>query len=1051
MRNLIDMQSSDLVVIESEMLKRWSELGTRAKLNRANSGGKLFFFLEGPPYANGELHMGHVRGYVRKDAILRYRRMRGYSVFDRSGFDVHGLPIENKVERQLGIKSKKEIETTIGIQEFVNACIELYKGYMKAQIDVAIKYGVWFDFDNPYVPATAEYIDRSWKVFKRIYDKGLVYKSVQVMPYCIHCGTVLAKGPEVEEQEDTDPSVYVAFRINKELSRTHLKIEEGTSLLIWTTTPWTLAGNMAVCANPKARYVTIEVEGRRYILAKDRLDQVAKELGISPVVIMEFDGSEMQHLFYTNPLEQSIPKQAEVKRFHKVVFSEEMVSLEEGSGLVHIAPAFGPEDFEIGKRNGIPLLAVVGLDGIYNKDAGKYFGIPLIHEANRAIENELGALGALVGKNSVRHSYPHCWRCKEKLVFLPTEQWFINVERMKKKIKRQMEKVQWHPREMKDWFGEGIDNAPDWVISRQRYWGTPIPLWICKACGDVMAVGSFEEMKQDAGAELEYKSETLHRPIIDGIMLKCRKCGKNAQRIRDVFDVWYDSGVAHTAAVPSDKFDVMLGKAFVTEGPDQLRGWFAALMKTGVAAYGISPFNSILLQGWVVDEKGEAMHKSKGNYVSAEELIGKSSVDGIRAFTLSHVTHDPLKFSKKEIAEMESMLTLLHNIGTLMDEYGSAIGYKPKVRKPSSRALKDSEDAWIISRLNTVMTEVTDSFEGYETWKGVMALNSFVVNDLSRFYLKLSKKKMLNSSSKASAKRAMDIVNYVLYNILLLMAPVTPFNCEHIYLKHYGDKESIFMNRWPKPNKPAIRKDLEREFEVASAAITSILNSREKNGIKLRWPISTAYLELNSDFAFTSVNNLSDLIKEYVNAKELLVTRMQGMNRGIKPVFQKLGPEFKGNASAVAQALKDANPETVIADVEANGFHELHTSKGKFRIKKEHFDIYESFSKEGAIQFRHGIAYIDKKIDDELRQEALLKEFVRRVQLLRKESGLKKADKIALYYVVPQEYSDAINTNMALLKKYVSAKVVREGKPEGVAFKDFEIEDESIRLGLTKL
>jgi isoleucyl-tRNA synthetase len=1045
------MRTSDLINLENEMLAKWDTLEIRKKLNEKNKDGKVFFFLEGPPYTNGELHMGHIRGYTRKDAILRYRRMKGESVFDRAGFDVHGLPIENKVEKELGIKNKKEIEASIGVQNFVNSCIKLYKEYLAIQIDMAKKYGIWFDFDNAYIPATAQYMDKSWEVFKKIYEKKLVYKAIQVMPYCIHCGTVLAKGPEVEEKEDTDPSIYVAYRINKELSKPKIKIEGDVSLLMWTTTPWTLPGNIVVAINPKIRYVNVEIEGRRYILAKARLDAVAAEFGFSPIVIDEFDGSQLEGLYYVHPLEDAIPKQKVMRKQHRTVFSEEMVSQTEGTGVVHISPAFGPEDFELARKEKIPMISAVSLDGIYNKDAGKYEGIPLIHEANRKIEEELKAAGALLGKGSLRHNYPHCWRCKEKLVFLPTEQWFVKVAKIKPKIRKEIEKVQWHPAEVKDWFAEGIETAPDWAISRQRYWGIPIPLWICDSCGERTVIGSFEELKSKSGSNIEYVAENMHRPVIDGIKINCPKCSSKASRIPDIFDVWYDSGVAHTASLSKEEFDVMFSKAFITEGPDQLRGWFATLMKTSVAAYGKRSFSTLALQGWVVDERGDAMHKSKGNYVAAADIIGKNSIDAVRAFTLSHVTQDALKFSNREIQEMESTLVMLHNISSLINEYSAAIGYLGiKVKKPSKSSLSSPEDRWILSRLNTVIGNVTGGFENYETWKSVNELSAFLINDLSRFYLKLAKKKILGEDTR-KAKRELDIINYIMYNLLLAFAPIAPMNSDYIYTKNYKEQQSVFFEKWPKQNKKMVDSVLESEFEVAGSVITSLLNSREKSGVKLRWPIQKAYVQLSSEFAFNSVKKLSDIIKDYVNSKELVVTRIEGVSRQVKPAFQKLGPDFKANAGAVAEALKKVDADKLILEVEKSGFYNLQTPKGSFKITKDHFSISEKSEKEDAISFKYGIAYVDKEMSKELLDEAMVREFERRIQLARKEAGLRKEDKVIIYYKVSPELAEIVGRNSDLIKRDVGASVIEKSESVNADFvKEFDLDEERITIGIKK-
>ncbi|MDE1850650.1 MAG: isoleucine--tRNA ligase [Candidatus Micrarchaeota archaeon] len=1045
------MHNVELFKTEEEMLRYWKENNTREKINEANKGKKKFFFLEGPPYANGELHMGHVRAYARKDALLRYKRMQGFSVTDRAGFDVHGLPIENKVEKHLQIKSKKEIESPIGVGNFIKSCMETYKGYVGGMSLDLKRYGVWMDFDKPYIPATPDYIDKSWRVFKKIYDKKLVYKSIQVMPYCLHCGTVLAKGPEVEEEEDTDPSMYVAFKINHKLSKPRINIGATSYLLIWTTTPWTLPANMSVAVNPKALYVRARIDEKELILAKNRLDAITKLLEAHPTIIDEFYGSELEGIFYTNPLEANIKRQKETRKYHKVIFSEEMVSLDDGTGIIHIAPAYGPEDFAIARANKIPLLSIVDLDGKYNVDAGKYEGKALIHEANREVEADLKEADVLLSKSSIRHSYPHCWRCHEKLVYLPTEQWFIKVSKLKAKITKQSEKVFWYPKELKGWFVESIQLAPDWVISRQRYWGIPIPLWVCDSCGETKAIGSFGELKAESGKSIEYTSESLHKPFIDQIALKCAKCSSSMHRVKDVFDVWYDSGVAHTASMEEEEFKESYSKQFITEGPDQIRGWFASMMKTGVAAYGKAPYKSVVMHGWVVDEKGEAMHKSKGNYVSAKELINKYSIDAVRSFILSHISYEILKFSHKEIEEMQGMLIMLGNIANLLVDYSSAIGYAPKkVKKPRNASKMDPEDAWIVSRLNSVIKEGTEGMDGYEVHRLVNAVNSFVINDLSRFYLKIGKKKILEAP-KGKAKATVDLINYLFYNTLLLLSPISPFTAEKIYLANYKEKQSIFMNRWPKFKAELINPQLEADFAIATDAITAILASREKAAIRLRWPIISATVDANTESAYNSLQRLANIVEDYTNTKKLNLNMAQGMKEEIRPNFAKLGPSFKGNASAVAEALKGANSDELRKAVEQHGSYLLHTSNGPFDITSEHFNIVQKAEESDAVSFKYGRVSVDKTVNKELRQEALIREFERRVQMMRKEFNLKKQDRIHLGYLAGGEMADAIGHNLQKLKKELNASSMKSELSNQGLSQDFDIEGEIVKISITKI
>ncbi|MCL4411491.1 isoleucine--tRNA ligase [Candidatus Marsarchaeota archaeon] len=1040
------MLAPDLIKSEEESLAKWEREHTRERVNTFNKEGKPYFFLEGPPYANGELHLGHARGYSRKDAILRFWRMNGRNVFDRAGFDVHGLPTENRVERDLGIKSKREIETGIGVGEFVKACTAAYRTYMKDQIEVAMRYGVWMDFANAYIPAAPDYIEKSFGVFKKIYDKKLVYRGTQVMPYCVHCGTVLAKGPEVEEEDDTDPSIYVLYKVNKELSKPKIELGGGAYLLAWTTTPWTIPGNMLVAVNPTAMYVRASINGREMIVAKDRLDAIAKDFGLSPIVLSEFLGSELDGIYYTNPLEKEVPRQKGFRKYHKVVMSEELVSMAEGSGLLHVAPAYGPEDFALAKSLRAPMLSLVGTDGKYTVDAGKYAGVALIHDANREVEKDLEANGALLAKTQLTHSYPHCWRCHEKLVYLPTEQWFVNVAKMKKRIIRECDRIEWHPPELKRMFLDSIRDAPDWVVSRQRYWGIPMPIWVCDSCGNRKVIGSLDELEQGEGRKVHRTEEDLHKPFIDEITFKCGKCGGTMHRVPDIFDVWYDSGVAHTASLSSDEFTAMYGKSFVTEGPDQIRGWFATLMKTGVAAYNKTPFNTIMLHGWVTDSKGFAMHKSKHNYVGAKDLIGKYPVDAVRLYLTRFVTHENIKFSETGIEEMQGVLMLMHNMANMINEYASVVGYTPKrVKTPRNLEGLDPEDAWIVSRLNSAIAEATEGFDGYETHKSVNAIVDFAVNDLSRFYLKIAKKKIVGSA-KGRARKTLDIVNYALFNLILAMAPLAPMNMESIYLRLYHYKESVFMERWPKARQGLIGKELEKDFDVATESITALLNSREKAGIRLRWPVVSATLELSSEDAFATAQKLSGLIEDYTNSNKLVVKEVEGLSEAVIPVFKKLGPDFKENANAVADALRKADAAELRSEIESHGHFALHTGAGTFTIGPEHFATEKRAEESDAVLFKYGKAYVDTARDEAVVEDATLREFERNVQLMRKELGLKRIDRIELYYDTSAQLAGLLQRSTKRLAASLNAKNVVNGIPEGQQAKEFDVMDTPVKV-----
>ncbi len=1023
---------------EQDILKFWTNNGIKKKIDDKNKNKEGFYFLEGPPYANGELHLGHVRGYTRKDAILRYKRLRGYKVYDRAGFDVHGLPIENKVEKDFGIKNKKEIESNIGIDNFINACIREAEKNMADQINTAIQLGVWLDFENKYVPYTPDYIDKTFRLFKTIWDKGLVYKSEKVMPYCIHCGTVLASGPEVEEKEETDPSIFVLFKVNDELTKNEeLK---NTYLVIWTTTPWTITDNVAVAVNPHGIYILGQLDDKKIILLKSSAKLLEKYLNKEIKIIKEFEGKELKDIYYINPLEDLVPIQKELRDKHRVIL-DDSVELTEGSGILHLAPAHGPEDYEIGKRENLPLVNLINKEGIFIDSAGPLKGIKLIHDANREVENLLKNNGSLLYKTDIVHAYPHCWRCKEKLIFLPTEQWFINVEKLKDDLINACNNVAWYPKELKNWFTESIKLAPDWVISRQRYWGIPIPIWVCDNCGNTKVIGSIDELEKLSGIKIERTVIGIHKPKIDTYTIKCDKCNGTMHRIPDVFDVWFDSGVAHTASIDDSEFNNMFGKFFVTEGPDQIRGWFATLAKTAFAAYSKLPFSIVMMQGWVVDEKGEAMHKSKGNYVAARDLINNYSIDAIRMYMLSHIIHEALKFSKREILEMQNALIVMHNISKLINEYSTL--YKVKFTNDMSirySDFSDLEDKWIVSRINSLIKIVTDSFENYAPNEGMVELYKFLIEDFSRFYLKYAKKRINNGKD---VELIINLIRKILYYYLLLLAPYAPYNTEAIYKEQFNFKESIFLEDWPNYNENDIDYVLENNFEVIKETISAILNLREKNNISLKEPVELVHVEFNDDSYVKLAKGFKEIIKDYVNSKDIVFTLSQ-QEFVVKPIYNVIGPIFKEKTKAVVDQLSRLDQREIIKELNKNNYVRVNIENEPIEIRSEYVKIVPKIEQVKGIVFRFGTAYIEKGVSEETKKERMIREFERNIQLIRKKLNLSRANKIEIYVEADKEFMDLIEKNKEKIEKTLNASITKE--KENKILSEFDVDKFHIKV-----
>ena len=1048
----------DLNKNEDEVIEYWKEHGINAKVKERNKEGKKFYFLDGPPYATGELHPGQIWVKTIKDIFLRYRRFKGYDVHDRAGYDVHGLPVEHKVESSLKLGSKREIESRIGVENFIKDC--------KAYVDSLIprmgadykRFGISMDFDSAYIPYTRQYIENAWKMLKSAHGKGLLYADLKPMLYCVHCETVLAQGTlEVEYADDKDTAVFVAFRVDDKFSKARIQVDSQTYLVIWTTTPWTLPSNMAIAVNPKEIYVKAESNGRKLIIMKKRLDAVLGSIGESAVVEAEFYGSELEGIFYVSPLESKVPKQKEFRKYHRIVFSEEGVSTEEGSGLVHIAPGHGFDDYNIGKKNGIPAFSPLDAHAAYTTDAGEYAGIKAPDDANVRIVSDLEALGFLLDRGSVTHSYPHCWRCSGKLIYVVTKQWFLNISKIKSKLIKENRKVSWHPAEAMGWQEEVLKNSPDWCISRQRYWGIPIPIWSCTECEEWEAIGSVGELVEKSGDKNVAESLVdLHRPYIDRVGIRCGKCGGDSRRVSDVFDVWFDSGIAFMASLSSDDFARLFPADFILEGKDQLRGWFSTLLKSSVMVYGEKPFNNVVLDGMLIGEDGREMHKHLGNYISLGELLEFTSADAFRLWCSGHTQWLDLQFKREEVKEAEKTIGVMYNIFNLIEEYSSSSGYTArKIRKPIASSSTSLEDIWILSRFNTVVKAATEALENYEASVANGILIGFLINDVSRFYLKMAKKKIL-FREKVDSRKQLDLLNYMLYNLLVLFAPFSPFTSERLYLDNYrskyeGMEESVLLNRWPSHSQKNINTNVEEDMKIAIDAVTALLSSREKARIKLRQPLARATLEVKDGAIQSTLQKFAYIIEEYTNVRHLDVTKVDAFEKEVRPIFAKIGPEFRENSSTVADALREANADDVLNGISSQGRYDLHTPRGVFGIREDHFTVVEKLRRENSTQFRHGIAYIDTEIDAGLLQEALVREFERRIQLIRKEMHLKKPDKIRLYYTAAGDMMEVIEKNREKIMSDINAETLSSGIAEGTEVKEFDIDGEVARVFVERL
>ncbi|MFH0885219.1 MAG: isoleucine--tRNA ligase [Candidatus Micrarchaeota archaeon] len=910
--------------VEKEILEFWAKNDIYNKTKARNAGKETFYFCDGPPYATGQIHPGTGWNKTIKDAVCRYQRIIGKDVRVQAGYDTHGLPIEVKVEQELKFTNKNDIEK-YGIGKFVDKCKSFATKYVGIMGDQFKSLGVWMDFDTPYITYHDSFIDSSWKTLQMAHERGLLHEGVYVLPYCYRCETTMANY-ELEYDDETDPSIYVKFK---------LKDKKDEYLLVWTTTPWTLVANMAVMVHPTFAYVKVKVDDEIWIIAKERLEHVMGLLEKSATVIEELPGRKLKDLEYLHPFQDKIHKFVD----RRVVLSDEFVTLEDGTGLVHTAPGHGPADFIIGKRYGIEAFSPVDDKGNYTDDAGDLAG-KNVREANPLVVEILKDNGSLVFEARIRHRYPHCWRCKTPLIFLTTKQWFITISKMKDQMLAEIDKTEWHPDFAKDRFREFVSNAPDWCISRQRYWGIPLPIWKCE-CGKIKVVGSKAEIPP---------VQELHRPYLDDVMLSC-ECGKKMSRIPDVLDVWFDSGNAIWASLSPEEAKRYSERAdLIIEGQDQIRGWFYSLLGSGVVRYGSCPYKRILMHGFFVDEKGEKMSKSLGNFVPLEEILDKYGADSFRLWGVSNTVWEELKFSWDELKKATGELNIAFNMVVFLERFYP--------QKKLEKAELTKLDEWMISRLNSTKREFRTSFESYELNRAAKALRSFIVDDVSRFYMKIAKDRI---SSGDNAEGAQWTIYNVMLESLKMLGCFSPMLGEHLYqrfFRKYEGEESIFLLRLSEESAGSINALYEKQMETVKELVSIALLSRQTAGIKVRWPIRTLYIETKSHEVSEAVDAFSPTILSLVNAKEAKTLEeaphgelaSEAFSKGIVHIGKKIDEELyeEGLLNEVKRRIQMMRKEAKLVESDTIAFSISTEKEFETILKKQEKALMEAVNASSA-------------------------------------------------------------------------------------------------------
>ena len=915
---------------EEEIKKFWEKKNIYQKAKQLRTKAKYFYFLDGPPYATGDIHIGTAWNKILKDCYIRFWRMYGFNVHDQPGYDTHGLPIENKVEKELQIRSKADIER-LGVEKFILKCREFATRHIKTMNKAFANLGVWMNWDHPYLTLNNSYIEGAWFTFKRAFEKDLLYRGLYPVHVCPHCETAVAYN-EIEYTKLSDPSIYVKFPV---------KNKPDTFLVIWTTTPWTLPANTGVMVHPSADYVKVQIDNQFLILAKDLLEVVMEKLGCKDYRIVEtMKGRDLEGLEYEHPLKTIFTFQQEIKNAHRVVLSDQFVTMEDGTGLVHTAPGHGQEDYKVGLKNKLPVISPVNLNGTFNDKCDEYSGI-FVKKADSKIINKLSELGLLLKEEKITHDYPTCWRCDSPLLQISVSQWFFRVTKIRDKLLKENKKVNWYPAWAKNRFNNWLENLGDWPISRQRYWGIPLPIWTCE-CGQIQVIGSANELPD------------LHRPYIDKIKLIC-KCGKTMNRVPDVLDVWFDSGLASWASLDYSKDSKLFKKIwpsdFQTEGPDQIRGWWNSQLITSIITFDKAPFKNILFHGFSLDSHGIKMSKSKGNIVTPEDAVKKYSRDALRFYLLSSAAWDDFYFNWTDLERIAKSFIIIENTFNFVKLY-SGRGKKKNLK---------IEDKWILSRLNSLIENCTKYFSSYNAHKAALEIQDFIVNDFSRVYIKLVRDRTWPDYKGSDKESAFFVLNEVTKTVTKLLAPICPFLADKISTEILK-QDSVHLQDWPKPEKKLINKKLEKDVEDAKKFIEAANNIRKENNIKLRWPLNLLVISKN-------IKSTKSMIQKLCNVK---------------------GVKF-----------------------------------GKSQIKD-----YKEID--------HEKVYLDIKITDKLKQEALLREVIRKIQSMRKNQDFVIKDKIEV--TINKDLKKFSNQ----LKKEVGAKSIVfdkvSGKKDILVFQDMKIE-----------
>ena len=1037
---------------EKKVEEFWKENHIFEKSMENRKEGETYTFYDGPPTANGKPHIGHVLTRVIKDMIPRYRTMKGYMVPRKAGWDTHGLPVELEVEKKLGLDGKEQIEE-YGMEPFIKQCKESVWKYKGMWEDFSSTVGFWADMEHPYVTYYDDYIESEWWALKEIWNKKLLYKGFKIVPYCPRCGTPLS-AQEVSQGYKTvkERSAVVRFKV----------VGEDAYFLAWTTTPWTLPSNVALCVNPDETYCKVKAaDGYTYYMAEALLDKVlgklAKEEGEKAYEVLEtYKGTDLEYKAYEPLFACAGEAAAKQKKKAHFVTCDNYVTMSDGTGIVHIAPAFGEDDSRIGRNYELPFVQFVDGQGNLTKET-PYAGV-FVKKADSMVLTDLDKEGKLFDAPKFEHDYPHCWRCDTPLIYYARESWFIKMTAVKDDLIRNNNTINWIPESIgKGRFGDWLENVQDWGISRNRYWGTPLNIWQCE-CGHMHSIGSRQELFEMSGDE-RAKTVELHRPYIDEITLKCPECGGEMHRVPEVIDCWFDSGAMpfaqhHYPFENKELFEQQFPANFISEAVDQTRGWFYSLLAESTLLFNKAPYKNVIVLGHVQDENGQKMSKSIGNAVDPFDALNKYGADAIRwYFYINSAPWLPNRFHGKAVVEgQRKFMSTLWNTYAFFVLYADIDNFDPTKYELNYDQLPVM-DKWLLSRLNTTVQAVDNDLANYKIPEAARALQEFV-DEMSNWYVRRSRERFWAKGMEQDKINAYMTLYHALVTIAKTAAPMIPFMTEDIYqnLVRSVDKdapESIHLCDFPTVNEAWIDKDLEADMKELLEIVVLGRACRNTANIKNRQPIGTMYVKAEKKMS----EFYTDIIADELNVKEVKFADdvESFISYSFKPQLRTVGPKYGKLLGGIRQALTDINGTAAMNELRTNGVLKLDINGNDVELTEEDL-LIETAQTEGYVSESDGetSVVLDTNLTPELIEEGFVREIISKIQTMRKEAGFEVMDKIVVYAHGNDKIQDVMKAHEDEIKSEVLADEMVLGETDGYV-KEWNINKEAVTMGVKKL